>query len=206
MDYPPLAESAEPRDVASTAEQGRCDNTLGKASLDDYESTIGYIADLIGQLKGSHERPETCPQEEAVGLLPGQPAASGQAPTESPDQQDASHDNRWHVSQTGGKASRLRDQPNVISDLREAAFLATSTALQLSDCSRFARRSYYAVCSATAASLFSVVFLAMSPRLGSLGFAVGVATLLLAVVLAIVYLLSLRAARQKMARLRRTVP
>jgi hypothetical protein len=185
MDFESIANSAVP-DGPTGKDEPVLEGCSDGMPLSEYDSAISYITALIDQLNGGQLKAENDPWGRFS------------------EPQNAAKSDTKRLSEIVGRASRVKDHPDVISDLREAAFLATSMALQLSECSRYARRSYSTVCLATAAGLFSVAFLAMSPRRGSIGFMAAVAAFLLAIVMGFIYLLSLKVLRRKMALLRKT--
>jgi hypothetical protein len=114
-----------------------------------------------------------------------------------------------------GEDPELLDDPNeseqgyayrrsLLHSLREAAHLATNTSLELNDCAKHAHRAYYAGCFGCASAFFSIVFVLMSPKAGTFGFAASVGAFSLAFCLVVVYVMSYRAFLTKAWRVRST--
>lgn len=81
---------------------------------------------------------------------------------------------------------------NMLHNLREAAFLATTTSLDLNDCATYAQRAYYSGFFGIASSLFSITFVLMSPRTNSFGFAASVGAFAVAFGLWMAFMISYR--------------
>ena len=211
-------------------------------SIQEYNSAVSYISDLISQLRGGPSG-TSMDSEGAVDPEQGnratQVSGEGDGPTTTTLSQtmpleelkrSGGKDQRKSPNPGPvdlGKASMNADAPDAIEaviddadgdystengraygrsmlhNLREAAHLATSTSLDLNDCATYAHRAYYASFFGCACALFSTIFVLMSPRTGTFGFAASVGALAIALVLGLTYVLCFRALVTKTALVRK---
>lgn len=204
---------------ASTEEEDASPAESGDGSLTQYNSAVNYISDLIEQLRipepahGTAATPDQLgesPRTEQTNVLGHDDLHSlgiGSTMPLTPDLAGVVQ------SATQGGSPELIDEVaeqgyayrrSLMRSLREAAHLATNTSLELNDCARFAHRAYYAGFFGCASAFFSIVFVLMSPKTATFGFAASVGAFALACCLATVYVLSYRAFLRKAGRVRST--